>query len=220
MSAHLPSPLREQLASDYAGITPLRSPVVRAASVLPLAIVLLFAAPLWFNVRIDAPRLGWLHLWGASLAQTLLGVIVVAAALREAVPGRSWSRPVTALWTSLPIAIVVIVTFMSWQASPIHLRNAWWTISAICFGCSLATSLPVVALGSVLAARAYPTRPAVAGLLLGLGGGLMADAGWRIFCHFSEPAHVLSAHLAAVVVSGLIGSIAAIGFSAGRTRAR
>lgn len=47
----------------------------------------------------------------------------------------------------------------------------------------------------VLAARAYPTRPVVAGALLGLGAGLMANAGWRLFCHFSEPAHVLSAHV-------------------------
>ncbi len=70
--------------------------------------------------------------------------------------------------------------------------------------------MPVVALASILAARAYPTRPAVAGALLGLGAGLMADAGWRIFCHFSEPAHVLSAHLAAVVLSTMIGVLAAL----------
>ena len=57
-----------------------------------------------------------------------------------------------------------------------------------------------------LAARAYPTRPALAGALLGLGAGLMADAGWRLFCHFSEPAHVLSAHLGAVVIATLLGS--------------
>jgi len=47
----------------------------------------------------------------------------------------------------------------------------------------------------VLAARAYPTRPVVAGALLGVGAGLMANAGWRLFRHFSEPAHVLSAHV-------------------------
>jgi hypothetical protein len=47
----------------------------------------------------------------------------------------------------------------------------------------------------------------IAGALLGLGAGLIADAGWRIFCHFSEPAHVLSAHLAAIVMSTAIGSL-------------
>jgi hypothetical protein len=67
-----------------------------------------------------------------------------------------------------------------------------------------------VALGSVLAARAYPTRPALAGALIGLGAGLIADAGWRIFCHFSEPAHVLSAHLAAVVISAVIGAVVSV----------
>ena len=83
-----------------------------------------------------------------------------------------------------------------------------------------ATALPVVVLASVLAARAYPVRPVIAGAMLGLGGGLMADAGWRIFCHFSEPAHVLSAHLAAVVVSSLLGAVLATALSAERTRAR
>jgi hypothetical protein len=71
------------------------------------------------------------------------------------------------------------------------------------------SSLPVVALASILAARAYPTRPLLAGALLGLGGGLMADAGWRLFCHFSEPAHVLAAHLGGVLVATALGSLLA-----------
>ena len=49
--------------------------------------------------------------------------------------------------------------------------------------------------------------------------------GWRIFCHFSEPAHVLSAHLAAVIVSAIIGALAAVRLlrpldALGRTLAR
>jgi hypothetical protein len=220
MSAHLPSSLREQLASDYAQVTPLRSPFVRAAAVAPLALLVLAAAPLWFNVRVDAPRLGWLTLWGASVLQTLIGLLVVGAALRESVPGRSWSRGAIAVWIAIPIVIVVLVTMTSWQLSPIVLRREWWLVTAICFGCSLASALPVVALSSILAVRAYPTRPAVAGLLLGFGSGLMADAGWRIFCHFSEPGHVLSAHLAAVVAAALVGSAAASWLSARRIPAR
>ena len=90
------------------------------------------------------------------------------------------------------------------------LRAQWWLVGRHLLRGSAATALPVVALASVLAARAYPTRPAVAGALLGLGAGLMADAGWRIFCHFSEPAHVLSAHLAAVVMSTMIGALVAV----------
>ncbi len=39
--------------------------------------------------------------------------------------------------------------------------------------------------------------------------GLMADAGWRLFCHFSEPAHVLGAHLLAIIAAGLCGAVLA-----------
>lgn len=93
---------------------------------------------------------------------------------------------------------------------PVMLARGFWVVGGMCFAGSAATALPVVAIASILAARAYPTRPALAGALLGLGAGLMADAGWRIFCHFSQPAHVLSAHLAAVVVSTAIGSLASL----------
>ena len=143
------------------------------------------------------------------MAQFGLGFAVVAAAMRESIPGRSWSRAAVLLWLAIPLAVVVGVTLVSWQISPVFLRREWWLVGGICFAGSAATALPVVACASILAARAYPTRPAIAGLLLGLGAGLIADAGWRIFCHFSEPAHVLSAHLAAVVMSAAIGSLAA-----------
>jgi hypothetical protein len=33
----------------------------------------------------------------------------------------------------------------------------------------------------------------------------MADAGWRLFCHFSDPAHVIGAHVLAVGATCLIG---------------
>jgi hypothetical protein len=47
-------------------------------------------------------------------------------------------------------------------------------------------------------------------LLLGVGAGLMADAGWRLFCHFSEPAHVIAAHLGGAAVTALAGAALAI----------
>lgn len=210
----LPSTLRERLAADYQPVRALRPPLARALWVLPLAVVALVAAPLAFNVRPDATRLGWMGVWGFSLLQSAIGFVVVAAALRESIPGRGWSRRAIVLWLAMPVAAIVAVTFFSWEASPVFLRRGWWLVGGLCFSGSAATALPVVAFTSILAARAYPTRPALAGAMLGLGGGLMADAGWRIFCHFSEPAHVLSAHLAAVVISTAIGSLLAVRLSA------
>ena len=205
----VPAELRARLAADYQPIRPLGSPWARALSIVPLAIIALIAAPVAFDVRPDA-TLGWLGVWGLSIAQSLIGVLVIGAALRESIPGRDWSRAAIALWLAIPIVAIVAITIFSWEASPVSLRAGWWLVGGICFAGSAATALPVVALSSLLASRAYPTRPLIAGSLLGLGSGLMADAGWRIFCHFSEPAHVLSAHLAAVIMSTIIGAMAAM----------
>ncbi len=206
----MPAELRDRLAADYQPVRALGPPWARALWILPLTAMTLLAAPTVFDVRSDAARLGWTGVWGFSLLQCAIGFVVIAAALRESVPGRGWSRGAVTLWLSLPMLAVVVVTLVSWQVSPVVLRGAWWVVLGMCFSGSAATALPVVALGSVLAARAYPTRPALAGALIGLGAGLMADAGWRTFCHFSEPAHVLSAHLAAVVMSAVIGALVSV----------
>ncbi len=205
--AHLPAALRVRLAADYAAVRPLPPPLARALILAPFALLALVAAPWWFELRVDMVRLGWAQAWGWSLLQSIAGVVLVAAALREAVPGRAWSRVPLALWLLAPVALVIVVTFTTYGASPIALRNGWAIVGAMCLAGSLATALPGAVLSAVLAARAYPTRPGLTGLLGGLGAGLMADAGWRLFCHFSEPAHVLSAHLSGVIAAGLCGAL-------------
>lgn len=205
----LPPVLRARLASDFHVVRPLAPPLARAMGVLPFAVLALVAAPWWFDLRVDAPRLGWLQSWGWSLAQSMAGLALVAAALRESIPGRKWGRGQLAPWLALPVALVVVVTWTTFEASPINLDRAWAWIGLLCFTGSLATALPGVALAAILASRAWPTRPAIAGLLGGLGAGLMADAGWRLFCHFSEPGHVLGAHLLAVIAAGLCGAVLA-----------
>jgi hypothetical protein len=207
--SELPPVLRVRLAADYQPVRPLRGPLTRAAGLMPFAALALVAAPLWFELRVDLPRLGWLQAWGWSLMQSAAGVAMVAAALREAVPGRGWARGALALWLMLPIALVAVATWTTFAASPIFVGRAWLPIAAMCLAGSLATALPGASLAAVLAARAYPTRPGVTGLVGGLGAGLMADAGWRLFCHFSEPAHVFGAHLLAVVIAGLCGAVLA-----------
>jgi hypothetical protein len=207
----VPSPLRARLAADYGAVRPLPSPVLRALWVAPFALLAFLAAPTIFTVRADAPQLGWLVTWGASLAQGAIGFMLIAAALREAVPGRAWNGGQLIAWLVCPLLSVVVLTFSSATMSEIPLGDdAWWPVSAICLAGAAATALPVVALANVLAARAYPTRPAIAGLLLGLGAGLMADAGWRIFCHFGEPAHVLFAHFGGVIAAAAAGAAVAV----------
>jgi hypothetical protein len=206
----IPVELRARIHADYAAVRPLPSPWVRALWCTPFAVLALLAAPTYFNVRADAGQLGWFGSWGASLVQVAMGLALIAAALRESVPGRSWRAGAIGLWIVTPIVLAIAVTLASWEASPVILQRAWWIVWVLCLSGSAATALPLVALASVLVARAYPTRPGIAGFLLGLGAGVIADAGWRMFCHFSEPAHVLSAHLGGVVASAIVGTALAV----------
>ena len=139
---HLPGVLRAKLAADYAAVRPLPHPFARALAIAPFALVALVAAPWWFEPRVDLLRLGWAQAWGWSVAQSIAGIALVAAALREAVPGRAWTRVPLALWLAVPVALVVIVTFSTYDASPIALRNAWAIVGAMCLAGSLATALP------------------------------------------------------------------------------
>jgi hypothetical protein len=205
----MPQALRARVAATYAPVRPLPPPSMRVLWILPFAILSLVAAQAAFQLRVDAPRLGWSGTWGASMLQVLVGLVVVGAALREAVPGRVWSTTAAALWFVLPVALMVGLTYASWDLSPVRIRAGWLLVSGMCLFGSAASSLPVVSLGAVLAARAYPTRPRLTGAILGLGGGLMADAGWRLFCHFSQPSHVLAAHLGGVMVAAAAGSLLA-----------
>lgn len=207
----LPADLRAAIARDIAPVRPLPPPLLRAAWVLPLAILLLIGAAAVFGVRRDAARLGWLLTWGASAAEMTLGLWLVAAALREAVPGTTLSRRARGYAFGGALASVVIVTLATWRTSGIYhiMPGSAWFISGICFAGTLASALPPLLVSAWLVARAFPLRPAVAGLLYGLGAGLMADAGWRLFCHFSDPSHVFAAHIAAVAVSGALGSFIA-----------
>jgi hypothetical protein len=209
--SHLPPALRAELLADYSAVRPLPRPWARALSLAPFALLALVAAPWWFELRMDHARLGWLQSWGWSIAQSLAGVALVAAALRDAVPGRTWDGRQLALWLALPAALVIVVTWTTFAASPVSLRGAGALVMVglMCFAGSLATALPGAALAAILSVRAFPTRPAVTGLLGGLGAGLMADAGWRLFCHYSEPAHVLTAHLGGVLAAGACGAVLA-----------
>jgi hypothetical protein len=198
-----PEALRATVAADLGAIRPLRSPWLRAAALIPFAALLLVAAPTIFDLR-DTRSLGWLGTWGASSLQALVGLALAAAALHDAVPGRGWRPRALALLMTLPLALVVVVTVASWRLDPATPRSAL-AVGAICLVATLLTALPATVLTAVLAMRAYPTRPTTTGLLAGLGGGLMADSGWRLFCHFSEPSHVFAAHTAGVFLSALVG---------------
>lgn len=201
-----PPALRELVARDLTPVTRLRKPWVRASVALPCAFLLLIAAPVIFGLREDAERLGWMLTWGVSFMQIVLGMRLVALALRESVPGQALARGAIGTALGLAFGSVVVVTLVTWAVSPIRITTeSVGYVSVFCFAHTLLGAVPVIGLVGILIARAYPLRPHVAGAISGAAAGVMSDAGWRLFCHYSDPLHVLPTHLGAVMAATLLG---------------
>jgi hypothetical protein len=207
----LPADLRALVARDLEPVAGLAPPARRAVGIVPIAIALLVAAVAVFGLRRDAGQIGLLFTWGASTVQMILGLALVIAALREAVPGTTLQRRVVGMAFGTALITVLTITFTTWVASPTTIAPGWTTyIWGICLTGTIVSALPALAASGWLAARAFPLRPRFAGALYGIGAGLMADAGWRLFCHFSDPTHVLGAHTLGIVATGLLGTVTAV----------
>ena len=195
-----PDGLREKIARDLQPVKPLRSPLVRALALVPLAAAIVFAVPALHFFRSDIRALGLVRGWGLSYLQALAGVVIVAAALRESIPGRALSRAVLA-WTiagglAIP-AVILAITASTFDVGPAPGRALSEGLG--CFRASAGGAVPALIAAALLAARAFPLRPGVAGALYGLGCGLIADAGLRLFCEYTAPPHVVFAHGGAIL---------------------
>ena len=70
-------------------------------------------------------------------------------------------------------------------------------------------SLPALIAPAWLVSRALPSRPALTGALCGLGVGVMADAGLRLFCWDGGYSHVILAHGGAIAILVVMGALSA-----------
>jgi len=206
----VPPALLAAIAGDLRPVRPLASPSRRALALLPLGIVLLLGMPafwVWYaNIRVLVP-VSW---WFFSPLETVVGLLLLAAAFREAVPGRE--LPAGALTALLACALVgfLAINLASALVVPGGVRPdtaALWLRE--CIGRTVAFSIPALAIPAWLVARALPNRPALTGALCGLGIGLMADAGLRAMCWDGEHAHVVLAHGGSIAVLVALGAVSA-----------
>ncbi len=204
-----PRDLRSTIAQDLTPSRPLRPPLRRALLLLPVAIATIVAVPAVYFFRSDFAELGFVRGWGLSLLEAAGGLLIVAAALTESVPGRSHSRRVLALMFAGGLALPWIVLALTTRHYPIGSPDIGWSDGAQCLRTSAFASVPMLVLAAALAARAFATRPGIAGSLYGLGSGVVADAGLRLYCEFSVPPHFIASHWGAVVLVMVAG--AAIG---------
>lgn len=208
----MPSPadLRAAIARDLRPARPLLPPSIRALMLVPIALATIVAVPATHFFRPDFAELGVVRAWGLSLAESLGGLVIVALALRESIPGRALPARVLALafagGLALPFVMLVLTTNRFTIGAP---PGSEWSDAVICFRTSVVAAVPALIGSTVLVARAFPLRPGLAGALYGLGCGVMGDAGLRLFCDFSVPTHVIPAHGGAIVAATVGGAIAA-----------
>lgn len=206
--SQVPPELLEAIEGDLRPVRPLLPPWRRALLIAAIAVCVLATLTTFWSWRWNLSALGPAWAWGVSIAQALLGLVVLGAALREAVPGRNLPRWVVATAIGGAAVVVVLVTFATGRALPatmppgVWLRYAWE-----CWGISMVNGLPLFAVATWLVTRALPTRPVLAGALCGLGVGVMADAATRLFCWVSTPSHVLLSHDGAIVTLMVAGAL-------------
>jgi hypothetical protein len=211
MTERVPDRLEAAVKADLQPVRPLPAPARGVLRLAPVAALTLVAASSVFAFRSDAVALGWILTWGASIAQALFALALIALALRDAVPGRTLSTSAVLLAAGSVLGFSVVATLRTWGLSPTMIvpdMVAW--VGTVCFTGTIVTAFPLLAGAAALAARALSVRPWSSGALYGLGAGLGADAGWRLFCHYSDPLHVLSTHTGGVLATMVIGILAAI----------
>jgi hypothetical protein len=206
---HLPPAFRSAIDADMRPVRPLATPGRRALALLPLGIALLIGMPAFWvwsrHITVLAPW-SW---WSLSPLETATGLVVLATAFRESVPGRELSgiallALVAAAWgvflaINLPSAVAVDVsseTVVRWIRDCITMTTTF--------------SVPALVIPAWLVSRALPNRPAVTGALCGLGVGLMSDAGLSALCWNGEYVHVLVAHGGAIVMLMALGAASAV----------
>ena len=206
-----PNALRDLVARDLAPARPLAPPAVRALALVPIAAAIVASVPALYELRPDLPSIGALRAFGFSIAQAIAGIVIIAAALRESVPGRQWPLAQVIALVAGGMLMPLLLPGLAAQAFDVAPPPAGAVpVGVACFRTSALAALPALAASALLSARAFPLRPAVAGALYGLGAGLIADAGLQLWCEFSAPAHVLAAHLGAVILSMALGVAAAL----------
>ena len=205
-----PKGLRDRIKADLRPTRPLRPPFVRALVLIPIAVAIVLSVPGLRFFRSDMAVIGFVKAWGFSFGQALAGLVIVGVALRESIPGRGLSRgaaiATVAIGLAIPFALLG-VTASAFDVGPEPGRGLEEGIG--CFRVSAISAIPALVAAAFLAARALPFRPVLAGALYGLGCGLIADAGLRLFCEYTVPSHVIFGHGGAIVGAMAFGAIVA-----------
>lgn len=210
---------RDQIVASLTPVRPLAAPSRRVCVLVPLGLAVTAATPFFGGPRGDLGDHTMLVTWGLTGLQSLVGLWLLALGFREAVPGRNVSSRALAFAGVLTAALILAVTFATNAASPtIVAAGREWQYWRECVIGPTIAGAPLMLLATLMTARAFPTRPSIAGALCGLSAGVLADAGWRMGCWISSPAHVIGSHGLAVLGLTVAGSMLAVVVDSARWR--
>jgi hypothetical protein len=202
---------REQIADSLTPVRPLPPPARRAGLLAPLGLLLAASAPLLGGQRGDLGDYHPLVTWGLTALQSFGGLWLLALGFREAVPGRNVSPRALTFAAALSAVLVVAITSVTNAASPtivpVGRELQYWVE---CVAGPMAIGAPFMIVATLMALRAFPTRPAIAGALCGASAGILADAGWRLACWISAPSHIIGSHVLAILALAAAGSLVAL----------
>ena len=155
-----PTKLRDAIQEDLKPARPLRRPSTRALALLPVAAAILVGLPLLHAFRPDIAVIGLMRTWGLSIVQAIAGLVIVALALRESVPGRALSGSTVRAMVVFGLALPSAPRCWRRRDSTSALGRDWrWTEGLACFKTSALAAVPAIIVAAFLAARAFPLRP-------------------------------------------------------------
>jgi hypothetical protein len=165
-----------------------------------------------FTLRPDMGELPMWLSWGCTPFQLAIGVVLIAMALREAVPGSAIPPGAFALAITTGVSMQVLVGVVTWMHSPGTplLEGIGLAKGMSCSTKDFVLALPALAATLALVFRALPLRPSIAGLLGGAGAAVVADALNHIMCPMSDLRHVLVWH------TGMIFGLMFLGWGVGK----
>jgi hypothetical protein len=199
--------VRDEISRNLEPVTPLRPAWMSALVAVPAALFLLSLVLVVYGLRSDAATIGGWALWGPASLMVGAAYAVLMLALVQRAPESTVSRMWWAALPLLAIGMQLVGSYWTLAYSAPQATVSWQT-EAMCFGRITALGVPPVILVLWLLSRGLPLRPKVAGLLAGIGGGLVSEGVYRLSCGMSSPAHIVPWHTGAILVMGLFGLIA------------
>lgn len=203
-------PLLEQLKSrigpEVVAVHPLRPAPFRALWVPVVWMLSACGVLMVLGFRANYEALGPFWFWGLSGAQALAAYIVFVAGLTQVVPGSALPRSGLFSGAGLALGLHFVISLAAFRMAPFWPPEGAAVEAAVrCFTTIVMLTLLPAITGILLAGRGLPLHPGLVGMLLGLGGGLVGEAVWRMYCPVTALGHVGPAHTGAVFFAALAG---------------